>query len=367
MRMGVIGLGPMGLKPIELYVEEMNLAMASHGRNLRVGVIGTGGMGTRHIMNLYRFISDVDAVALYDVDQARVRQVAAECSGAQVFDDPRKLIQADEVDAVLIASPDETHVALTLACLEAGKPTLCEKPLATTVEDAERVLQAEVALGRKLISVGFMRRFDPQHVAVKNIAGSGEIGAPLLFKGVHRNASVAFGTTGATVLINSAGHDLDSARWMLGEHVDQVYVRGFRSRVELHPDTQDLFLIILSFTDNRMATLEVYMNDDYGYEVSAEVVCQRGTAVTEQPDAVLVRAQGQRGYNVPNDWLARFNEAYINELRNWADSIQFGKPFLGANAWDGYVTMRVTDACIQSLRTGEIVPVEVPEKPALYV
>ncbi len=344
----------------------MNVGMSSHGKNLAIGVIGTGGMGTRHVMNLCRFVSDADATALYDVDRARVRQVAAGCGGARVFDDPYALIQSDVVDAVLIASPDETHAALTLACLEAGKPVLCEKPLATTVADAARVLQGETALGRRLVSVGFMRRFDPQHVAVKNMAHTLELGEPLLFKGVHRNASVPFGTTGATVLINSAGHDLDSARWMLEGEVEQVYVRGFRSRADLHPETQDLLFIILSFANERMATVEVYVNDDYGYEVSAELVCQHGTAVTEQPDEVLVRAQGRRGYQVPNDWLARFNEAYIQELRAWVDSIQLGHPFPGASAWDGFVTMLVTDACIQSLRTGEIVQASLPEKPALY-
>lgn len=334
--------------------------------NLRIGVIGTGGMGARHVMNLYRFVSGADAAAVYDADHARARQVAAECGGAKVFENPQQLIKDQDVDAVLIASPDETHVEFTLACLAAGKPVLCEKPLATTGQEAERVLRAELALGRKLVSVGFMRRFDPQHRAVKNIAAAGEIGQPLLFKGVHRNASMPFGTTGATVLINSAGHDLDSARWMLGEEAQEVFVRGFRSRPELHPATLDLLVILLSFADKRMATVELYMNDDYGYEVSAEVVCQRGAAVTEQPDAVLVRAQGRRGYTVPNDWLARFNEAYINELRDWADSIQFGQPFHGANAWDGFAAMMATEACIQSLNTGEIVSVQLPEKPALY-
>lgn len=340
--------------------------MTTHNGNLRIGIIGTGGMGARHVFNLYRFVSGADAAAVYDIDHARARQVAAECGGAKVFENPQALIEDENVDAVLIASPDETHAEFTLTCLAVGKPVLCEKPLATTVQEAESVLRAEVALGRQLVSVGFMRRFDPQHLAVKNIADSGEIGQPLLFKGVHRNASVPFGTTGATVLINSAGHDLDSARWMLGEQVQNVFVRGFRSRPELHPETLDLLFIILSFADQRMATVELYMNDDYGYEVSAEVVCQRGTAITEQPDAVLVRAQGRRGYTVPNDWLARFNEAYINELRDWADSIQCGEPFHGANVWDGFETMLVTSACIESLNRGEIVSVQLPERPALY-
>ena len=95
------------------------------------------------------------------------------------FNDPLKLIQDHSVDAVLIASPDDTHADMTLACLDAGKPVLCEKPLATSAEDARKVLNAETSLGRNLISVGFMRRFDPQHAAVKTTAMSGDLGKPL--------------------------------------------------------------------------------------------------------------------------------------------------------------------------------------------
>ena len=333
--------------------------------SIRVGVIGTGSMGTRHVMNLHRFVGGVTVSAVYDPDQGRAAQAAA-LGGAQVLDDASKLINDNSVDAVLIASPDETHAEITLACLQAGKPVLCEKPLATKVEDAMKVLEAEVAIGRKLISVGFMRRYDPQHVAVKNVALSGEIGKPLLWKGVHRNAQVAFGITGATILINSAGHDFDSARFLLGEEVQEVYVCGLKSRPELHDDTKDLLLIQMTMTNNCFASGEVFVNDEYGYEVSAELVCQRGTAITEQPDKALVRAKSQRGFYVAADWLSPFQDAYVAEARDWIDSIQTGQPFHGATAWDGYVTMMVTAAAIQSLSTGAIVPVQLIEKPALY-
>ena len=334
--------------------------------NVRVGVIGTGGMGTRHAVNIHRFVGGASVVAVYDLDQGRANQAAAQCGNAQVFDDPIKLINDGSVDAVVIASPDGTHAEMTLACLKAGKPVLCEKPLATKAEDAVRVLEAEVAIGRKLIAVGFMRRFDPQHVAVKNMATSGEIGQPLLWKGVHRNAQVAFGITGATILINSAGHDFDSARFLLGQEVQDVFVRGLKSRAELHADTKDLLLIQLTMSNNCLATAEVYVNDEYGYEVSAELVCQRGTAITVQPDKTLVRAKSHRGFYVAADWLSPFQDAYVAELIDWVDSLQSGQPFRGATAWDGYVTMMVTTAAIQSLNTGAIVPVKLIEKPALY-
>ncbi len=338
----------------------------SNNGNVRVGVIGTGGMGTRHVVNLHRFVGGARVAAVYDLDESRAKQAAAQGGNAAVFDDPIQLIESDRVDAVLIASPDGTHAAMTLACLKAGKPVLCEKPLATAVPDAVQVLDAEVALGRKLISVGFMRRFDPQHVAVKNVATSGAIGRPLLWKGVHRNASVAFGITGETILINSAGHDMDSARFLLGEEVQEVFVRGLRSRPELHPDTKDLLLIQMALTNNCLATAEVYVNDEYGYEVSAELVCQCGTAITEQPDKALVRAKAHRGFSVPYDWLSPFQDAYVAELIDWVDSLQTGQPFHGASAWDGYVVMMVTAACIQSLKSGALVPVQLPDKPALY-
>jgi myo-inositol 2-dehydrogenase/D-chiro-inositol 1-dehydrogenase len=340
--------------------------MKQNSKHIAVGIIGTGGMGTRHAVNIHRLVGGAYVSAVYDLDKGRASQAAAQCGNPRVFDDPIKLIEDPSVDAVLIASPDDTHAKMTLACLKAGKPVLCEKPLATSVEDAIKVLEAEVALGKKLISVGFMRRFDPQHAAVRAAVTSGDLGKPLLWKGVHRNAAVAFGITGATILTNSAGHDFDSARFQLGEEVEEVYVRGLKSRPELHPDTKDLLLIELFMSNNCMGTAEVYVNDDYGYEVSAEVVCQKGTATTQQPDRALLRAKSHRGYYVSADWLAPFQEAYVAEAIDWIESLQTGGAFHGACAWDGYVTMIVTAACIQSLQNAAVTPVRLVDKPALY-
>ncbi len=333
---------------------------------LSVGVIGTGGMGTRHAVNLHASVPGARVAAVYDLDPARAAQASALSGGGAVFDDPLQLIQDPAVEALLIAAPDDVHARLTLAGLAAGKPVLCEKPLATRVADAQNVVTTEERLGRRLIGVGFMRRFDPAHVAIRALAHSGAIGAPLLYKGVHRNASAAFGVRGATILINSAGHDIDSARWLMGGDVASVRVRGLRSRPDLHPDTRDLLVVELAFADGRLAQVEVYVNAAYGYEVSAELVCQSGTAITQPPDLSLVRAAGQRGFAVPSDWLSRFQEAYVAELTDWVASIREGRVFSGASAWDGLATMILTEACIQSLESGAEVPVTLPDQPGLY-
>ena len=337
-----------------------------NSQTLSVGVIGTGGMGTRHALNLHRAVGRARVAAVYDLDQDRARQVAGMCGQALVFEDPERLINDPHVDAVMIVSPDDTHARLTLACLQAGKPVLSEKPLATTVEDAMRVLEAELALGQRLISVGYMRRLDPQHTAVKTAVTDGALGRPLLFKGVHRNAAVPYGTTGETILINSAGHDFDSTRWLLGGEASEVFVRGLRSRADLHPNTKDLFLIEMALTNDSLAVIEVYVNADYGYEVSAEVVCQRGSAITTLADAALVRSEAQRAYPIPKDWLARFQNAYIAEVVEWVDSIQEGRLFRGANTWDGYMTMLITGSSIESFHSGSVASLKVPDKPSLY-
>jgi myo-inositol 2-dehydrogenase/D-chiro-inositol 1-dehydrogenase len=336
-------------------------------RSIAVGIIGTGGMGTRHAGNIHRLVDGAVVSAVFDTDPKNAANASAVCDGAQILDDPLKLIDSPSVDAVLVASPDDTHAPLTLACLKAGKPVLCEKPLATKVEDALAVVQAEMLIGKRLVSVGFMRRFDPQHAAVKEAILSGELGQPLLWKGVHRNASSAYGTSGATVLTNSAGHDMDSARFLLGEEVLEVYVRGIKTRPELHEDTRDLLILNMRMSNNKMAVGEVFVNADYGYEVSAEVVCQYGTALTQQPDKVLLRYKAHRGFYVSADWLSPFTEAYIAEDRAWIESLQNGTIFSGASAWDGYMAMAVTTACIESLHNGRIVPVNTIEKAEMYL
>ena len=333
--------------------------------DVSIGVIGTGGMGSRHVLNLQRYVKGANVVAVYDLDQVRAKQIAEEC-GARAFSDPVHLIQNASVDAVVIASPDTTHAEFVHACLRARKPVLCEKPLAITAEAALNIFEEEQALGQRLIAVGFMRRFDPQHVTVHQLVEAGEIGRPILFKGVHRNPVILPYLLGGSVVTNSAIHDIDSARWLLGQEVTEVYVRGERTHSSFDEETRDMLLLQMNLSENCLATVEVSVAVEYGYEVSAEVVGERGAVVTMQPDTALLRARQTCAVVVPQSHLVRFQQAYVPELTAWVQSIQNGQPFPGANAWDGYMSLLVTDACIQSLQRGTQVAVPTPEKPAFY-
>jgi myo-inositol 2-dehydrogenase / D-chiro-inositol 1-dehydrogenase len=334
-------------------------------RSVAVGLIGAGGMGMRHAENLHSHVGAAHVAAAYDLDRSRAAQVATLC-GAAVYDDPARLIQDERIEAVIIASPDASHAGFVQECLRWGKPVLCEKPLATSAADAARVIEAECALGRRLVSVGLMRRFDPYHVAVHEVAASRTLGRPILYKGVHRNAAIPYDVRGEVIVTNSAGHDIDAVRWLLGQEIAEVYVRGVRSHATFSADTTDLLLLQMTLTGACLATIELYVAAEYGYEVSAEIVSERGSVVTGQPDNAIIRSAQTRAVAVPVHWLDRFQEAYVAELSQWVRSIQSDQPFPGASAWDGYAALLVTDACVESLRSRSPVAVRMPARPSLY-
>ncbi len=146
--------------------------------SIGVGIIGAGLMGTTHARILGAAVSGAEVVAISDAVRASAERVAAEVSVETIYADGLELIADPRVDAVVIASPAVTHEPFTLACLEAGKPVLCEKPLAISAAASLRIVEAEAALGRRLVTVGFMRRFDPGYVDLKAQLDAGAVGRP---------------------------------------------------------------------------------------------------------------------------------------------------------------------------------------------
>jgi len=143
---------------------------------IRVGIIGTGLIGEDHGRKLVNAINGSTVSAVSDVNQARAIEVARVLGGTDVFDDGHDLIKSPEVDAVLVTSIGPTHAEFVLSCIKAGKPVMCEKPLAPTTSECEEILKAKVAFGRRLVIVGYMRRYDPGYRAVKGALESGAIG-----------------------------------------------------------------------------------------------------------------------------------------------------------------------------------------------
>ncbi|MDR2181543.1 MAG: Gfo/Idh/MocA family oxidoreductase [Treponema sp.] len=333
---------------------------------LRIGLIGAGGMGWYHAKNIAS-LGNARIAGIYEPDAGRRGEAVKVADGARVFGSPESLIGDPEIDAVLVCSPDATHAALVNECLSVKKPVLCEKPLAAERGDIEGIIARENALGKKYIAVGFNRRFDPSHAEVYRQLRSGSLGKPLLWKGVHRNASAMYNTQGPFILMNSAGHDIDSARWLLQSDVRAVSVKGRASRETLPAGSRDCLLVTMEMANGTLACAEVYVNCAYGYEVIAEVVCQTGTVTTLKDGLALRRQQGNRGVSVSDDFRACFALSYALEAEAWIQSVRGGHPFPGADAWDGYAAVAGALACGESLTEQKEVTVTMMAKPDLYI
>lgn len=329
---------------------------------LQVGVIGTGMIGALHARNLTRATQRATVAAVMDIDEARAQAVAADC-GAKAFTDAAALIADPAVDAVLIASPDAFHAEQAIACIEADKPVLCEKPMATTVAEAERVLRAELAAGRRLAQVGFMRVYDRTHADLYGILARGDIGKALSFRGKHINPWRESSTI-EQAIVNSLIHDIHSARWLMGSEISRVFVQWLQSEPD-QPRSARFAIVHLTFADGVIGTLEWNGDSGYGYEIVAEITGETGTAQTISHTSPVLRQGRAVSQSVTPDWPQRFAQAYIDEVQIWVDAIRTGEP-AGPSAWDGYMSLLVSDACIRSVESGLPERAIGIERPALY-
>ncbi|HET7727381.1 MAG TPA: Gfo/Idh/MocA family oxidoreductase [Candidatus Limnocylindrales bacterium] len=334
-------------------------------RTIRVGVIGTGGIGTDHATRLARSISGSTVSAVADIDRARAQDVAAQVGGARVFADGFELIRADEVDAVLIASIGETHAAFTLAAIEAGKPVLCEKPLAPTTAECEQVLAAEVAHGSRLVVVGYMRRYDPGYQQVKASLEAGAIGEPLMLHNVHRNPAVPESYTSFMTMTDSMIHEVDTTRWLLGEEIVAVQVIPPKRTPKAFAHLQDPQFAVFTTESGILSTVEFFANCQYGYDVRCELVGSEGTSSLVNPVVASQAVAGADAAPIPQSWRVRFGAAYAAELQAWISGLQRGET-VGPSAWEGYAATRVVELGVEAVRSGERLAIDYIQKPALY-
>jgi myo-inositol 2-dehydrogenase/D-chiro-inositol 1-dehydrogenase len=331
--------------------------------SVRIGIIGVGVMGADHARILASQVPGATIQAIYDADPARAKAIADETGAGAAVADAAALIRDPMIDAVLVATPDQMHRDLVLACLAARKPVLCEKPLAPTVAECIEVIAAEAKLGRRLVQIGYMRRFDPAYVEMKASLARRRLGAPLMFHCFHRNVSAPAWFDSRMAVSNSAVHEFDIARWLLETELTQIQV--FRPKAAKQDSPGAPVFLVLESAKGQLVNIEVFNNATYGYDVRGELVCEKGTVALRAPVHIETSADLAHGTAYPVDWRPRFADAYRLQALAWVKAVASATS-AGASAWDGYAAAAVAEAGLQSLAGNHPVPIRLVEQPKLY-
>jgi myo-inositol 2-dehydrogenase/D-chiro-inositol 1-dehydrogenase/scyllo-inositol 2-dehydrogenase (NAD+) len=290
---------------------------------LRVAVVGAGRAGMVHARNIAAGVGGATLAALADPNEDALAAGAEETGCERTFADPQQAVTADGVDAVVIASPTFTHAELAIAALAAGKHVLCEKPLASTVAEAEAIARAASESDAAFL-MGFMRRFDQSWASVAERIAAGEIGRPLLVRSTGRGPGLPpewalDPETSGGLIAEVNSHDLDTIRWLSGQEFESVYAVGRAAKrpdlAERFPGFVDVVLATFELSGGSLAQLDGACPADYGYDARVEVYGTEGVAFAGDPrrgSALLVR-RGEAVAQPVLGWRDLFADAYRAE------------------------------------------------------
>jgi myo-inositol 2-dehydrogenase/D-chiro-inositol 1-dehydrogenase len=324
-------------------------------RRLQVGVLGLGRMGRFHAENLAGRVARCDLACVSDLDADRGEQVAREL-GVPFVADPDAVLADGGVDAVVVATPSASHAELSIAAARAGKHTFCEKPISL---DHDETLAALEAIERSgvVFQVGLHRRFDPDWVMVADRARGGELGDLYFYRAALRDMSsppASFLTGSGGMFLDVSLHDLDVARWWMGEVVE-VWAQGavLTDRAFADHGDVDVAVITLRFESGALGVIDNGRSAGYGYESSAEVVGSKASMYigNRPPHGVESRMPGWRSLAVARDFTERYPLAYRLELEGFAASVLDGAP-VRASGWDALAAFELGMAAARSQRAG---------------
>jgi len=338
--------------------------------DLRIAVLGVGMMGADHVARISQKIAGARVSVVNDYVTEKAEQLAAAIPGCRAISDPLDAIADPDVDAIVLATPGPTHEKQLLACLEYGKPVMCEKPLTTDVATSLEVVKREAELGKRLIQVGFMRRFDPEYAALKALLDGGELGRPLVMHCAHRNPVVPPSFDSSMIVKDSLVHEVDVTRFLFDEEITSVHIIKPSANPAAPQGLQDPQIAVFATESGKHIDVEVFVTTGVAYEVRTEVVGEKGSAMIGLDVGLLRKsAPGHWGGQITPSFKERFGQAYDIEIQRWVDAVRSGDATGdytdGPGSWDGYAAAAVCAAGVRSLETGQSVAVDMVSRDSI--
>jgi len=335
---------------------------------LKVGLIGLGRLGRLYAQFLSGRVGSIRLTAVADTDRPTAERVAEEFGVERRHFDASSLLADPEVDAVVITTPTSTHREFTIASLERGKPTFCEKPPALSLAECEEMKRAAARTGG-FLDIGFMRRFDPAYVAAMARMKNGEIGQPLLFKSSSRDPyppslEYADPKHSGGMIADMGIHDFDLAGWFMG-NVESVHsTAGTICAKELATVGDfDNAVVTLRFASGALGVVDLSRTGIYGYDIATEILGSKGTLRMGylRETALDVMTKNSVAHDTVPYFMERFEKAYVAQLDDFGKKVLAGLP-PGIAIDDGIRALQVALAATKSayenrtVNVGEVVP-----------
>lgn len=324
---------------------------------INVVLIGAGRIGQVHAETLAYGVPGAHLAGIADLNAAVVEETAKRLNVPRWTTDPLELINDPSVQAVAIASPNDTHADLIIAAASAGKAIFCEKPIDQDLARTEQALAAVAQAGVPL-QLGFQRRYDAAHLHTKRAVQEGKLGQ-LIFVHSHTRdpeppPSTLWASAGG-IFKDTCVHDFDALRWIVGEEIVEVTAMASvgQSTNFTSAGEPDIAVIMVRFANGVLGHIDAVRGVQYGYDVRTEIIgteatlmggFHRDTPVTE------FRQEGVRHDHV--FWFPqRFGQAYRDELRAWIENLAAGHP-VTPNGEDGRVALLLALAAQESVTQG---------------
>lgn len=329
--------------------------------NLKIGAIGLGRLGYQHAMNVTRSFG-ADLVAVADPFPDALKRGETDF-GVKGYADYHDLINDPNVEAIVIATPTQTHYEVLMAAIPTGKPIFCEKPITFALNEAESILR-EVERHRAFVMVGYMRRYDPSYVAAKKMIEDGECGAPIYVHDCCRDPKGPpphYVPQSGGLFVDMGIHDLDIVRWLMDSEITEIYACGAVLKYEFLKEMNDVDngQMLLKFANGAMGMIEVSRNGNHVYECRTEVVGKDKTILIGQDQLTHITVLGDRSRTCDmSDWvLERFKDAYEGEMQAFVDCVRAGDPS-PVNAYDGLMGIKLALAATESFHKNKPVAID---------
>ena len=296
------------------------------------GLIGAGAIGRVHVDNIRHNIMGAKLVAVADIDQEAAKRAAA--GEAAVYSDYRDMIRDKNVDAVVVCTPPFLKLDITKLAAEAGKGVFCEKPIATTLKEADEMVGIVEKSGLRF-QVGYQRRFDPSYLRAKAAVDSGELGELLLMKEHNRDPPGPIGgwslipSKSGGIFLDTTSHDFDAVRWLSGSEVERVYAEG---AALVYDDLRkngdfDTTTVVMKLKNGALAYVDSCYNTAYGFDARLEILGKKAAISVDMGEKSFAHVLDSRGTSNEffDGYAARWAIAYRDELNDFAQCVATGR------------------------------------------